>query len=114
MGLTLDMDHQMVYWIVRSSEGSKLFRSPMAGTQEFGKEPPKTSFSLQKLNIVGPLSYFNKRLIWLQDDKNAVISDLQVENIAIVNGKNFLDLNMIYVMDPSLHVKPSKYLMQII
>lgn len=106
MGLTLDMDHQMVYWLVRSSDGSTLFQAPLAGTQDFGKEPPKTSFSLQKLNIAGPLSYFNKRLIWLQDDKNAVISDLQVENVAIINGKNFLDLNMIYVMDPMSHIRP--------
>lgn len=98
----------MVYWIVRSSEGSKLFRAPMAnGSRKFAKEPAKESFDLQKLNIAGPLSYFNKRLIWLQDHKNAVISDLQVDNIAIINGKSFLGLNMIYVMDPTLHTKPS-------
>lgn len=110
MGLTLDMEHKMVYWIVRSSEGSELFSAPMAtdgALKKFGKEPTKESYHLQKFNIAGPLSYFNKRLIWLQDDKNAVISDLKVNNVAIINGKNFHGLNMIYVMDPTSHVKPS-------
>lgn len=110
MGLTLDMDHQSVYWIVRGSDGSKLFRAPMAGSLLFGKEPPTEIItSLQRPNMKGPLCYFNNRLIWLQDDKNAVISDLQGANIASINGKNLLGLNMVYVMDPSLHRMPSKF-----
>lgn len=110
MGLTLDMDQHSVYWIVRTSDGSNLFRAPMAGSKHFklDQKPTKVS-TLQKSNMEGPLCYFNYRLLWLQDDKNAVISDLQGRYIASISGKSLSGLNMVYVMDSSLQVWPRKY-----
>ncbi|XP_044258516.1 proto-oncogene tyrosine-protein kinase ROS isoform X1 [Tribolium madens] len=104
MGLTLDIHNKFVYWIVRGLEGSNLFRAPMAGyTQKITVE--KIS-SLQKPNMQGPLCYFHKRLLWLQDNKNAAISDLQGKNIATFSGKSMSDLTLVYVVDSSLHVMP--------
>lgn len=54
MGLTLDMDQRAVYWIVRSYEGSTLFRAVMADELKLGEEvePQKVS-SLQYPNMQG-------------------------------------------------------------
>jgi proto-oncogene tyrosine-protein kinase ROS len=105
MGLTLDINNKYVYWIVRGSEGSNLFRAPMAGYSNKKITPEKIS-SLQKPNMQGPLCYFHKRLLWLQDDKNAAISDLQGKNIATVSSKSMSGLTLVYVVDSSLHVLP--------
>lgn len=110
IGLTLDMDHNMVYWIIRSSEGSNLFRAPMAGYFPVGtKVIPESISNLQKPDMQGPLCYFNDRLLWLKDEENAVISDLRGKNVANINGKELAELSMIYVMDSTLHTWPSKF-----
>lgn len=106
MGLTLDIEEKLVYWIVRGSEGSKLFKAPM---QDYKDEPIHVELvsTLQKsTNIQGPLCYFHKRLLWLQDDENAAISDLSGKNIATINGKYMKGLNMIHVVDFSLYMLP--------
>lgn len=109
MGLTLDMNHNMVYWIIRGSEGSNLFRAPMIGSIPSGTKPvPESISSLQKPDMQGPLCYFNDRLLWLKDDENAVISDLIGKNIANINGKELSGLTMVYVMDSTLHTWPSE------
>lgn len=108
MGLTLDMDHHFVFWIVRDSEGSNLFKAPMAGYHST-KVTADVISNLQKSNMQGPLCYFDNRLLWLQDPKNAAISDMEGKNIAKISGKSMSSLTMVYVIDPSLHVWPSKY-----
>lgn len=108
MGLTLDIDKKYVYWIVRGSEGSNLFRAPMAGYSEAKIQVDKIS-SLQKPNMQGLLCYFHMRLLWLQDDKNAAISDMQGKNIATISGKSMSDLTLVYVVDSSLHLTPGEY-----
>ncbi|RZC34249.1 proto-oncogene tyrosine-protein kinase ROS, partial [Asbolus verrucosus] len=105
MGLTLDINDKFVYWIVRGSEGSNLFRAAMAGYSNEKITAEKIS-SLQKPNMQGPLCYFHKRLLWLQDEKNAAISDLEGKNIATISGKSMSDLTLVYVVDSSLHVLP--------
>lgn len=106
MGLTLDMEEKLVYWIVRGSEGSKLYKAPMRGYHD---DPIVEQVSdLQKSNIQGPLCYFHKRLLWLQDDRNAAISDLSGKNIATINGMYMRGLNMIHVVDSSLYMVPGK------
>lgn len=103
------MNHNMVYWIIRSSEGSTLFKAPMAATLPPGTNPKAESVSnLQIPDMQGRLCYFNDRLLWLKDDKNAVMSDLRGKNIAIVNGKELSDLTTVYIMDPTLYLWPSK------
>lgn len=54
MGLTLDMNYRSVYWIVRSYEGSSLFRAITADELKMGEEirPEKVS-SLQYPNMQG-------------------------------------------------------------
>ncbi|KAI4460354.1 tyrosine-protein kinase receptor [Holotrichia oblita] len=109
MGLTLDIDHQYVYWIVRGSGGSNLFRAPMAGSDiTKGKLEEKVT-SLQKADMQGPLCYFNNRLLWLQDDENAVISNLEGRNVAVINGKSLSGLNMVHVMDSTLNSLPGSF-----
>ncbi|KAK5650142.1 hypothetical protein RI129_001171 [Pyrocoelia pectoralis] len=108
MGLTLDMHRNMVYWIIRGSEGSNLFRAPMAGAFLPGTKPvPESVSGLQKPDMQGPLCYFNDRLLWLKDDKNAVISDLKGKNIANIQGKELSGLTMIFVMDSNIHIWPN-------
>ncbi|XP_031333150.1 proto-oncogene tyrosine-protein kinase ROS isoform X2 [Photinus pyralis] len=108
MGLTLDMHRNMVYWIIRGSEGSNLFRAPMAGAFLPGTKPvPESVSGLQKPDMQGPLCYFNDRLLWLKDDKNAVISDLMGKNVANIQGKDLSGLTMIFVMDSNVHTWPN-------
>ncbi|KAJ8921659.1 hypothetical protein NQ315_010568, partial [Exocentrus adspersus] len=106
MGLTLDMDEKYVYWIVRGSEGSNLYRAPMQGYWSNIKYSIEVVSALEKPSMQGPLCYFHKRLLWLQNDNNAAISDLSGKNIATINGKRLWGLNMVYVIDSSLHMLP--------
>lgn len=108
MGLTLDMDQKYLYWIVRGSEGSNLYKAPMQGYWKDIKYSAEVVSALQKPSMQGPLCYFHKRLLWLQDDKNAAISDLTGKNIATVNEKGIWGLNMVYVVDSSLHMLPGE------
>lgn len=108
MGLTLDMDQKYLYWIVRGSEGSNLYKAPMQGYWKDIKYTAEVVSVLQKPSMQGPLCYFHKRLLWLQDDKNAAISDLTGKNIATINGKGIWGLNMVYVVDSSLPMLPGK------
>ncbi|GJQ85805.1 sev [Trypoxylus dichotomus] len=109
MGLTLDIDHQYVYWIVRGSGGSNLFRAPMAGSNAAKGKLEEKVTSLQRADMQGPLCYFNNRLLWLQDDEHAVISNLEGRNVAIINGTSLSGLNMVHVMDSTLNVLPSNF-----
>lgn len=107
MGLTLDMEKQMVYWIVRSYKGSTLFREKMAQHLQPGVAPsPIRVSNLQKPNMLGPLCYFSDHLLWLQDDKNAVIGDMTGQNTAVISGMSLSGLTMVSVLDPLMHEWP--------
>jgi hypothetical protein len=58
---------------------------------------------------LGPLCYFGDHLLWLQDDRNAVIADMNGQNTAVISGTSLSGLNMVAVLDPVLHHYPSKY-----
>jgi hypothetical protein len=62
----------------------------------------------------GPLCYFSEHLLWLQDDRNAVIGDLNGQNAAVISGTSLSNLNMVAVLDPVLHHYPSKYATKLI
>lgn len=109
MGLTLDVEEKLLYYIVRDSKGSNLYRASMRGYKDEPKKGELVS-ALQKWNIQGPLCYFHKRLLWLQDDENAAVSDLSGMNIATINGKHMKGLNMVHVVDASLYTLPGKIL----
>lgn len=105
------MDDRHVYWIVRSNEGSTLYKAPMAHYLDTVTDeivPIKIS-SLQHPNMQGPLCYFSDHLLWLQDNKNAVIGDLTGHNEAIISGVSLSGLNMIAVMDDNVHSKLGKF-----
>ncbi|XP_046671359.1 proto-oncogene tyrosine-protein kinase ROS-like [Homalodisca vitripennis] len=107
MGLTIDMDSRTVYWIVRSYEGSSLFRASTADKLKVGEEilPQKVS-SLQYPNMQGPLCYFDNHLVWLRDDRYAVIGDMMGQNSAVLSGMSLSELNMVAVVDTALHYSP--------
>lgn len=110
MGLTLDTEQEMVYWIVRSYEGSTLFRERMAQHLPFGTSPsPVRVSNLQKPNMQGPLCYFSDHLLWLQDDKHAVIGDMNGQNAAIISGIGLSGLTMVSVLDPLLRLWNGKF-----
>lgn len=108
MGLTLDMEDRYVYWIVRSYEsGSIVYRAPTSEKIPMSQKivPEKISI-LQHPNIQGPLCYFSQHLLWLQDNKNAVIGDLAGQNTAIINGITLSGLYMVSILDSGLHQYP--------
>ncbi|XP_021913370.1 proto-oncogene tyrosine-protein kinase ROS isoform X3 [Zootermopsis nevadensis] len=108
MGLTLDVDRRAVYWIVRSYEGSTLFQAPTAEEIPQGEEIyPIKEMSLQHSHMQGPLCYFGDHLLWLQDDRNAVIGDLNGQNTAVISGTSLSGLNMVAVLDSALHHYPN-------
>ncbi|XP_076667958.1 receptor protein-tyrosine kinase sevenless isoform X2 [Andrena cerasifolii] len=108
MGLTLDTENRYVYWIVRSYEsGSIVYRAPTSERIPMShKIVPEKVSALQHPNMQGPLCYFSEHLLWLQDDRNAVIGDLSGQNTAIINGITLSGLHMVAVMDPALHQYP--------
>ncbi|XP_033362153.1 proto-oncogene tyrosine-protein kinase ROS isoform X1 [Bombus vosnesenskii] len=108
MGLTLDTENRYVYWIVRSYEsGSIVYRAPTSERISMShKIVPEKVSALQYPNMQGPLCYFSEHLLWLQDDRNAVIGDLSGQNTAIINGISLSGLHMVAVMDPALHQYP--------
>ncbi|KAG5883190.1 hypothetical protein JTB14_018205 [Gonioctena quinquepunctata] len=106
MGLTLDLEQKFVYWIVRGSDGSHLYKGPMKGYWEDEVPRIRIISSLQKPDVQGPLCYFHKRLLWLQDGRNAAISDLAGKNIATISGKHMQGLNMVHVIDSSIYTLP--------
>ncbi|XP_026669122.1 proto-oncogene tyrosine-protein kinase ROS isoform X4 [Ceratina calcarata] len=109
MGLTLDTENRYIYWIVRSYEsGSIVYRAPTSEKIPMNQKiiPQKVS-ALQHPNMQGPLCYFSEHLLWLQDDRNAVIGDLSGQNTAVINGITLSGLHMVAVMDPALHQYPN-------
>ncbi|XP_046600630.1 proto-oncogene tyrosine-protein kinase ROS isoform X2 [Neodiprion lecontei] len=110
MGLTLDTENKFVYWIVRSYEsGSILYKAPTSERIPLNDKIIPEQFqvsALQYPNIQGPLCYFSEHLLWLQDDRNAVIGDLSGQNTAIINGITLSGLQMVAIMDHALHKYP--------
>ncbi|XP_044756024.1 proto-oncogene tyrosine-protein kinase ROS isoform X2 [Coccinella septempunctata] len=105
MGLTLDMDHKNLYWIVRGSEGSSLFKAPMAGYIDTKHITVEKIANLRN-PVEGPLSYFHNRLLWLQDNKTAMVSDLLGQNIATLKEATIKELTTVYVVDPTFYKLP--------
>ena len=119
MGLTLAPDSQSVYWVVRSYEGSALFRAPMAGQLQLqpGEVVPSVQVSQLCASMQGPLCYFSQHLLWLQDDRNAVIGDLGGQNAAVITGSSpgtspgtsLRHVHTVTIMDPSQRTIPGEH-----
>lgn len=105
MGLTLDMDNERVYWIVRSYDSSSLIMAPMAGTSATNLQP--IEYEVREKEIQGPLSYFSDRLLWLQDDHTVVISNVTGKNLAHLRHIKLNGLKAFSVVDPTQHTYPN-------
>lgn len=106
MGLTLDMDNDRVYWIVRSFDGSSLISAPMIGTVD-ERLVRIEEFKLSEKSIQGPLMYFSDRLLWLQDNHTIVISNMTGKNLAFIKNKELNGLKAFSVIDPTHHAAPA-------
>lgn len=106
MGLTLDMDNERVYWIVRSFDGSSLISAPMIGTVDDSLVRIE-EFKLSEKSIQGPLMYFSDRLLWLQDNHTIVISNMTGKNLAFIKNKELSGLKAFSVIDPTHHAVPA-------
>ncbi|KFM82025.1 Proto-oncogene tyrosine-protein kinase ROS, partial [Stegodyphus mimosarum] len=110
MGLTLDFERKNVYWMVRSYEGSVMYRSHLADQNAELR-------SLEKPEIVGLLSedghgsmwYFSNRLFWLHEKLKAFVSDINGKNFAGVEGLGLNGLTSLEIIDPSLQPHPEGY-----
>lgn len=105
MGLTLDMDNERVYWIVRSIYSSRLLMAPMAGTAVIDLK--STEYVVHEKDIQGPLSYFSDRLLWLQDDQTAVISNVTGRNLAHLRHIKLNGLKTFAIIDPTQQTRPA-------
>ncbi|KFB37897.1 AGAP000015-PA-like protein [Anopheles sinensis] len=105
LGMTLDVDGQKVFWIVRSYQQSHLYWAPLAGTETLkqsarsllAEEVPVTTaiptpapfkpnnIQLTDLTSQGPLLHFSDRLLWLKESQ-VVIGDLRGENLAYIRS----------------------------
>ncbi|KAG7298948.1 hypothetical protein JYU34_017414 [Plutella xylostella] len=76
MGLTLDLHHRWVYWLVRGYDGSELHRAP---TQELLKHHRTYDTLLTRLpgtSRLGPLRYVAGRLLWVTHSRVATADAL--------------------------------------
>ncbi|XP_055536181.1 proto-oncogene tyrosine-protein kinase ROS isoform X2 [Wyeomyia smithii] len=103
IGLTLDMDSEKVYWIVRSISNSELFSAHMAGTGSTKVSSLVTVLAEQSPR--GPLTHFSDRLLWLQQDE-VVIGDLRGENLAHIRNQKLNGTRAFTIIDPAHHLYP--------
>lgn len=104
MGLTLDLDNQMIYWIVRSHLGSSLFSAKFMDLMEEDEEP--VEYKLMERNLSGPLTHFSDRLVWRQNDGTIVFGDIQGKNLAFFENEKLNGLTCIVVIDKTHHQFP--------
>ncbi|XP_070506789.1 protein sevenless isoform X5 [Chironomus tepperi] len=104
MGLTLDMDNQIVYWIVRSHLGSSLFSAKFMDLM--GEDDEPIEYKLTERNLSGPLTHFSDRLVWRQNDKTIVFGDIQGKNLAFFENEKLNGLTCIVVIDKTHHQFP--------
>ncbi|KAH9381223.1 hypothetical protein HPB48_014466 [Haemaphysalis longicornis] len=106
MGLTLDVGNKKVYWMVRSFEGSKLFQAPLREDEEQSSMAEKIIGPLTESEMKGPVWYFSDRLYWIHQEKQAVISNMLGQSVAMLKGLGLFDLKALAVVDASLQPSP--------
>jgi proto-oncogene tyrosine-protein kinase ROS len=98
MGITLDTDQSRIYWITRSSTGSKLQR---LSYNIRGAQLPMVIANYDDMTIAGPIRYFNDRLIWLQGSSEAVITDLYGQGKSTLKIGTISNITNLHVKDQS-------------
>lgn len=83
MGLTLDLDNENIFWIVRSYEGSSLYSAKLLDIWMLDEENREINETkLDERNINGSLTHFSDRLVWQQDNRTIVFGDMDGKNLA--------------------------------
>lgn len=103
MGLTLDIDNQRLFWIVRGYDGSSLFMAKMPGSSDHSVQ----EFILKEKSLQGPLTYFSDRLCWLQDEHTVIISNITGKNLAHIRNQKLRGLKSFAIIDQTHHVYPN-------
>lgn len=106
MGLTLDLDNENIYWIVRSFSVSSLFSAKLVDLW-IGNEPVIVETILEEKSLNGPLTHFSDRLVWRQDDKTIVFGDMGGKNLAYMENTNLIGLTCLAVIDKTHHIYPN-------
>ncbi|CRK90687.1 CLUMA_CG004384, isoform A, partial [Clunio marinus] len=106
MGLTLDLDDQKIYWIVRSYQGSSLYSAKLLDMWINESEPEIVETKLDERSLNGPLTHFSDRLVWRQDDKTIVFGDMDGRNLAYFKNDKLTGLTCIMVIDKTHHTYP--------
>ncbi|GAB0094112.1 Tyrosine-protein kinase receptor [Sergentomyia squamirostris] len=104
MGLTLDIDNDLVYWIVRRYDSSSLYSAPMAESTSHNSSVVETK--LGEASLQGPLTHFSDRLLWLQDNRTVIVGDMMGKNLAQINNTKLNGIRAISVIDPTHHIYP--------
>lgn len=99
VGLTLDMNNERVYWIVRGTEGSTLYSANMI--KDWTTDITAVKMPLKETQLCGPLVHFSERLLWLKDDNTSAIADVTGRNVAQIESSNFGGIRAISVIDPT-------------
>lgn len=107
MGLTLDLDEQNIYWIVRSYQGSSLYSAKLLDHWINENEPEIVETKLDDRSLNGPLAHFSDRLVWRQDDKTIVFGDMDGKNLAYFKNDKLIGLTCIMVIDKTHHSYPN-------
>ncbi|XP_055602255.1 proto-oncogene tyrosine-protein kinase ROS isoform X2 [Uranotaenia lowii] len=102
IGLTLHMDSERVYWIVRSVSNSELYSAPLAGIES---QSSLTRFLLADQFPRGPLTHFSDRLVWLQQDE-VIVGDMDGKNLAHIRNSNLNGTQALAIIDPAHHIYP--------
>lgn len=107
MGLTLDLDNQRVYWIVRSYDSSSLFSAQMADQAGHYSILPNNEYKTEQEKIQGPLNYFSDRLLWLQDERTVIVGNMMGKNLAHIRNSKLSGLKSFTIIDPTHHAHPN-------
>lgn len=107
MGLTLDLDNQRVYWIVRGVDGSSLFSAEMADQAGHYSTLPHYEYKIEQEKIQGPLNYFSDRLLWLQDERTVIVGNMTGKNLAHIRNSKLSGLKSFIIIDPTHHAHPN-------
>jgi proto-oncogene tyrosine-protein kinase ROS len=112
MGLSLNFDKNLIFWIVRSFDKAMLFSAHLANRDNLHQisHTIRTVGQISETNIRGPLVYFSDRMFWLQENHNeALITDVEGKNLAYLRGPGLLDINTLTIVDPSLQPLPNGF-----
>ena len=106
MGLTLDLDKERIYWIVKSYQGSSLYSAKLLDSWINKNEPEIIDTRLEEKTLSGSLMHFSDRLAWRHDDKSIVFADINGRNLAFFSNEKVSGLTCFTVIDETHRVLP--------